>query len=288
MPVFGVPTIFEGPYKDVHDEPIVALGGCFMSNVDDVLMTFVRFSEDVTEGDAVRTKYSHLEPADDAANSFRDANDEIVPAGSTYVDVTGANFLTALAGFPSEPTHRDYAKIAIIGGDGAGQRGYITHYTNTRLNVRWYDTDDGTLKTAIGNDGNSGISSTSLFSIYAPWYVERAFSDAAAAAKGTVNGIVLARSAKKDQYGFVGVEGDFPVKVTAAVTAGNVLIPAVTAQQGEGALPDAADLVDAYATVHHAGAANALVEATVYCKKISIVREIAEGLVRGFDRPAAV
>ncbi|MCY3739898.1 MAG: hypothetical protein OXH00_02640 [Candidatus Poribacteria bacterium] len=288
MPVFGVPTIFEGPYKDVHDDPIVALGGCFMSNVDDVLMTFVRFSEDVEEGDAIRTKYDHLAPADNAANSFRDANDEIVPAGSTYVDVMDANFLTALAGIPDEPTLRDYAKIAIRSGDGAGQRGYITHYTNTRLNVRWYDTDDGTLKTAIGNDGNSGITSTSLFSIYAPWYVERAFSDAANATEGTVNGIVLARSAKANQYGFVGVEGDFPVKVNVAVDAGDILIPALTASQGEGETPAAADVIDAYATVQHAGVANTLVEATVYCRKISIVREIAESLVRGFDRPEAV
>ena len=278
MPVFGIPTIFEDDYRDVHDEPIVALGGCFVSNVDEVAISFVRFSEDVKEGDAVRTKYDHYTKTNLSPETS--GGSDYPAAGSQKISEHNAAYLTSLAGIPEEPTLRDYAKIAITGGTGAGQRGYITHYTNKVLNIRWYDTDDGTLKTALG--------ATTDYAIYAPWYVERAFSDGSNATEGTVNGIVLARSAKKDQYGFIGVEGDFPVKVTGTVDAGDILIPALTAEQGEGDVPDAADVIGAYATVHHAGAANALVEATVYCKKISIVREIAESLVRGTPRPEAV
>ncbi len=286
MPIFGVPTIFEGPYKDVHDKPIVALGGCFVSNVDDVIMSFVRFSEDVKEGDAIRTKHILGTTMPVFAAS------QIVAAGTQKIEIAAGGLKTALAGIPEEPTLRDYAKIAITGGDGAGQRGYITHYTDTVLNMRWYDKNDGTLKTAIGHQGNSGITATSTLVIWAPWYVERAFSDAANATEGTVNGIVLARSAKKDQYGFVGVEGDFPVRVNVDVDAGDILIPALTAAQGEGTVPDASDVPPPYATVHHAldvsAASDDLVEATVYCRKISIVREIAESLVRGTPRPEAV
>lgn len=277
MPVFGIPTIFEDDYRDIHDKPIVALGGCFVSNVDDIVMTHVRFSEDVTEGDAVRIKYDHYTKSNISPETS--GGSDYPAAGSQKISENDATYLTSLAGLPPEPSLRDYAKIAITGGTGAGQRGYITHYTNKVLNIRWYDTDDGTLKTALG--------ATSDYAIYAPWYVERAFSDAANATEGTVNGIVLARSAKKDQYGFVGVEGDFPVKVDVAVDAGDILIPDLTADQGEGVVPDASDVIPPYATVHHAGAAGSLVEATVYCRKISIVREIAESLIRGTPRPEA-
>lgn len=307
MPVFGLPAFLEKGYRDVFDEPKVALGGCFVSNVDDVLISYVRFAEDVKEGDLIQTKYNHFAPADDAAGSFRNANDEIIAAGTQKVEITGAAFKTSLAGFPEEPTLRDYAIIAIRAGDGAGQRGYITHYTDTVLNVRWYDTDDGTLKTAIGNSGNSGITATSLFSIYAPWYVRKAVSNATGlnganknATRGTVNGVVLARSAKKDQYGFVGVEGDFPVKVGEDVAAGDVLVPGVGTGAGIGykiTRPDAdstadGDAIPPFATVNHAldvsASSDDLVEATVYCRKLSIVREIAESLIEGTPRPEAV
>ena len=278
MPVFGLPTIFEDGYRDLHDEPKVALGGCFVSNVDDVKLSYVRFSEDVEEGDTVRTKFDHytktnLSPQTSGGSVY-------APAGTQRIKEHDATYKTSLAGIPEEPTLRDYAKIAITDGTGAGQRGYITHYTDKVLNIRWYDTDDGTLKTALDE--------TSDYAIWAPWYVERAFSDAAAATTGIVNGVVLARSAKKDQYGFIGVEGDFPVQVNVAVEAGDFLIPALTTDQGEGEKLAAADVVPPYATVHHTGAANALVEATVYCKPISIVREIAESRIAGTPRPEAV
>lgn len=277
MPVFGLPAIFEDGYRDVNDKPIVALGSCFVSNVDDVLISYVRFSEDVEEGDAVRIKYDHytktnLSPETSGGSDFP-------AAGSQKISEHDATYLTSLSGFPEEPTLRDYAMIRIIGGTGEGQEGYITHYTNKVLNIRWYDTDDGTLKTALD--------ATSDYTIWAPWYVERAYSDAINATEGTVSGIVLARTAKKDQYGFVGVEGDFRVQVYTAVDAGDILIPSPF-HRGEGERPAAADVIPPYATVHTAGAADSLVRATVYARKISIVEEIAESQIRGFPRPEAV
>ena len=282
MPVFGLPVIFEKGYRDVHEKPRVTLAGCYVSNTDDVKLSYIRFAEDMAEGDTVRIKYNHYTKTDLSPKTS--GGSDFPAAGSQVISEHDATYLASLNGsdekeLPPEPTLRDYAKIAITGGAGAGQRGYITHYTDKVLNIRWYDTEDGTLETAL--------TATSDYAIYAPWYVERAFSDAASATEGTVNGIVLARSVKKGEYGFVGVEGDFPVQVNVAVDAGDLLIPGLTANQGEGEVLTAEDTPPPYATVHHAGAADSLVEATVYCKPVSIVREVAESLIRGFDRPEA-
>lgn len=279
MPVFGLPAIFEEGEKTIHDKPQMALGACFGSNTDDTMLTYVRFAENVQEGDVMRTKLDHytksnLSPKTNGGTDFP-------AAGSQVISEHDANYLTSLAGIPPEPNKRDYAIIAITGGTGAGQRGYITHYTNKVLNIRWYDTDDGTLKTALAADSD--------YVIYAPWYFAEATANADAAARASVNGIVLARSALKDQYGLVGVEGNFPVVVGEDVVAGDVLIPGhVSATRGEAMKASAADVPRAFATAQHAGPANNLVECTVYCEKISIVREMAEGLIRGFDRPEAV
>jgi len=274
MPVFGLPSIFEDGYKTIHDDPQQALGSCYVMNTDDVKLSYVRFSEDVRVGDAVRTKYDH----------YTGDISEAVAVGTQKIE--GSSFKTNLAGIPEEPTLRDYAKISIVDGPGAGQQGYITHYTDTVLNIRWYNTDDGALKTPLTTGSD--------YAIWAPWYVERAFSDAVNATKGTVNGIVIA-GAKKDQYGLIAVEGDFPVQVNMDVNAGDLLIPGLTANQGEGDILSGADAPPPYATVNHsldlsdvASGELHLVEATVYCKPISIVREIAESLIRGTPRPEAV
>ena len=187
MPVFGLPAIFEEGEKTIHDKPQMALGACFGANVDDVLYTYVRFAENVQEGDVMRTKLDHytksgLSPKTSGGTDFP-------AAGSQIISEHDATYLTSLAGIPPEPSNRDYAIIAITGGAGAGQRGYITHYTDKVLNVRWYDTDDGTLKTALGSNSN--------YVIYAPWYFAQAAANADAAARASVNGVVLARSARK-------------------------------------------------------------------------------------------
>lgn len=283
MPIFGLPAIFEKGERDVHDEPRQALGSCYIPNTDDTTLCYVRFAEDVTEGDVIRTKYAHysktnLSPQTNGGSVY-------APAGTQIITEHDATYEASLNGssenqIPPEPTLRDYAKIAITDGTGVGQRGYITHYTNKVLNIRWYDTDDGTLKTAL--DG------TSDYEIFAPWLVEKAFADAASATEAATNGIVLARSAKAGQYGLVGVEGDFPVRVNATVDAGDVLIPAVVAQKGRAEPAVAADAPNSFATTQHAGAAGQLVECTVRCEKISIVREVAESLIAGTPRPEAV
>ena len=278
MPIFGLPAIFEKGVGDVHDEPQMALGGCYISNTDDAIYTYVRFAEDVQQGAAMQTKYNHyskqnLSPQTNGGTVY-------APAGSREITEYNATYLTSLAGFPTEPTHRDYARIRVQSGAGIGQEGYITNYTDTVLKIGWYDSDDGTLKTAL--DG------TSDYLVWAPWYMQEARSDAAAARIAAVNGVVIAESAKKDQYGFVGVEGDFPVLVNAVLTAGDPLIPDVIANKGKGTLPDAADIVNTYATVQsNTTAANTLVTATVYAQRISQVKQIAEGLVRGFPVPDA-
>lgn len=282
MPVFGLPSIFEEGYKTLHDAPQQALGSCYILNTDDVELSYVRFSEDVKEGDCVRTKFNHYTNTDMSPETS--GGSDFPAAGSQKITENDATYLTSLAGIPEEPTLRDHAKISIVGGTGAGQRGYITHYTNKVLNIRWYDTDDGTLKTALD--------ATSDYAIWAPWYVERAFSNADPATEGAVvNGIVLA-DAKKDQYGLIGVIGDFPVKVSEDVAAGDFLIPDVTANQGQGRVKLENDVMQAYATVNHAldvsAATDDLVEATVFCKRISVVRQIAESLIRGTPRPDAV
>lgn len=276
MPIFGLPSIFEDGYKTLHDAPQQALGSCYILNTDDIELSYVRFSEDVKEGDCVRTKFDHYTNTDMSPETS--GGTDFPVAGSQKISENDATYLTSLAGIPDEPTRRDYAKIAITGGTGDGQRGYITHYTNKVLNIRWYDTDDGTLETALD--------ATSDYAIWAPWYMERAFADAASATKGVVNGIVLS-DAQKDQYGLIGVVGDFPVNVDEAVTAGDFLIPDVTANQGQGVKLSAADIVPPYAVVNHTSAVDKLAEATVFCKRISVVREIAESLIRGTPRPDA-
>ncbi len=282
MPVFGLPAIFEEGEKTIHDKPQMALGSCFGSNTDDTMLTYVKFSEAVAEGDVMRMKPNHysktnLSPATAGQSDFP-------VAGSQIITENDANYLTTLGngdtGLLPEPNLRGYAKIAIIDGAGAGQRGYITHYTNKVLNIRWYDTDDGTLKTAL--DG------TSDYVVYAPWFLDKAFADNAAARAGSVNGIVLAREAEANKYGLVGVRGSFPVRVQDPVVAGDVLVPSVIATKGRAARAGADDIPSTFATCQHNGASGSLVECTVYCEQISIVREIAESLIPGTPRPEAV
>ena len=281
MPVFGLPSIFEDGEKTIHDKPQMALGACFGSNTDDTMLTYVKFSELVREGDVMRTKFNQhrgtLSPATSGGTDFP-------AAGSQIITEHDANYLTTLGngatGFIPEPNLRGYPMISITGGTGAGQRGYITHYTNKVLNIRWYDTDDGTLKTALAAD--------STYTIWAPWYLDKSLADAGAARKASANGIVLARSAEANKYGLVGVRGNFPVKVEGSVQAGDVLIPSVAANKGTGTRAAADDIPKPFATCQHDGADGTLVECTVYCEQISIVREVAEGLIRGFDRPEAV
>lgn len=284
MPIFGIPAIFERGYRDVHDEPKAALGACYVSNEDEVEISYVRFSEDVKEGDCVQIKYDHYEKANLSPQSS--GGSIYAPAGSQKITEHDATYETSLAGFPKEPTLRDYALIRVIGGTGRGQMGYITNYTNKVLNIHWYDKNDGTLKTAL--DG------TSDYTIWAPWYVKKAVSNhASTPVRGSVNGVVLARSAKKDEYGFIGVKGDFPIRLAAAGSAvdpGDYVIPTdVSADAGGARQALVGRPVRPFASVHTDGSNMdvGLIMASVFAERISIVRQVAENQIRGFDRPKA-
>ena len=282
MPIFGLPAIFEEGYKTLHDDPKQALGSCYVSNSDDTALVYVRFAENATEGDSVQLKSTlyaktNLSPQESGGSGY-------APAGSQKITEHDAAYLTSLDGLPPEPTLRDYAYIHITSGTGVGQEGYITNYTDKVLNIRWYDTDDGTLKTALD--------ATSDYIVWAPWFMAKANANDANALRAPVNGVVLTESAKKHQYGLIGVTGDFRVKVNEAVLAGDVLIPVVTpGNAGENHKATAADVPNGFATVqahaNPAASATVLVRSTVYAEKISIVEEIAEGLIRSFSRPEA-
>ena len=83
------------------------------------------------------------------------------------------------------------------------------------------------------------------------------------------------------------VEGDIPVKLNAAGDTGDVLIPALAANRGEGATPDAADIIPTYGVLQSGGPAQSLVDATVFCKRVSPVEQLPEFSHRAFERPAA-
>lgn len=287
--ITALPKTFEDGLRSIHTEPEMPLGEVFHSTDEMIYTSYVRFAEAVDVGDAVRTKYglytkNNLSPQASGGSVY-------APVGSELITEHDATYLTSLAdslttnpAMPPNPEYRDYGEIAIVGGTGAGQHGVVHEYTNKVLNIRWYSNDsakntlgkytDGTLTTALD--------ATSDYVITAPWYVEKV--DAAAGA-GTVNGVVLAR-AKKGEYGLIIYCGTNFIKVQEAVTAGQTIYPHVgSSDDGEGDQPAAVPLFDSYATVLHAGAANALVRAQIRCQPVSIVPNLPQMQDRGFDRP---
>ena len=278
MPIFGLPAIFEKGFRDLHDEPQAVLGQCYMSNRDDLLLCYVRFAEDVDEGECLRSKlalYSknNISPKTDGGTDFP-------AAGSTTIQEHDANYETALAGIPKDSPLRAFGKISIVGGAGAGQRGYITHYTNKVLNVRWYSpSTDSALAVALASNSD--------YVIWAPWYMEKAATNALAATSGIANAVAVT-DAKKDKYGFVGVDGDLPVRIgSISVSPNSLLIPGTGSDRGRGVIADAADVPPAFAIANSSGPIDGLVDATVFCKRISAIEQLPEFAHRAFDRPEA-
>ena len=134
--IFGLPAIFEKGFRDLHDEPQATLGECYMSNTDGRVMTYIRYAEDVEEGDAMKVKAAVLLKSNMSPKTS--GGSDYPAAGSITIQEHDAAYLTSLAGVPPESPRRAFAKIAIHSGTGAGQRGYITHYTDKVLNIRWY------------------------------------------------------------------------------------------------------------------------------------------------------
>ena len=278
--ITALPGTFEEGIRSIHDAPEMALGEYYHSNDLNIHTSYVRFSEAVKVGDAVRTKYglyskTDLSPTVSGGSAY-------AAAGSMQITEHDATYLTSLAGVPPNPDYRDFAEIAIVGGTGAGQHGILQDYSNKILNILWYCDDSNTKGKYTTGQLTTALDGTSDYVITAPWYVEKVN---AAAGVGTVNGVVLA-DAKKDQYGLILWCGEDFIHVQEAVTAGQTMYPYVgSADDGEAEQPTSVPLFPAFATVLHAGAADALVRAQIYAKPISIVPELPRQQVRGFERP---
>lgn len=278
--ITALPGTFEEGIRSIHDEPEMALGEYFHSNDLNIHTTYVRFSEAVKVGDAVRTKlglYSktNMSPTVSGGSAY-------AAAGSMQITEHDATYLSSLAGVPPKPDYRDFAEIAIVGGTGAGQHGVIQDYSNKILNILWYSDDSNTKGVYTTGQLTTALDGTTDYVITAPWYVEKAL---ATAGQGLVNGVALA-NAKKDQYGLIIWCGMDFVKVGSAVDAGDALVISTTStDEGEGVDPSAATIYPPYATAVHAGANNSLVRSTIHCTPISIVPELPRQQVRGFERP---
>lgn len=282
--ITALPKTFEEGIRSIHDDPQMALGEYYHSNDLAIHTSYVRFAEDVNVGDAVRTKFglyskTNISTETNGGSTYpAKGSMQITEHDATY-ETSLADGLTLKPALPRKPDYRDYAKIAIVGGTGAGQHGILQDYTNKILNILWYDTDGlyktGRLTTALG--------SSTDYVIWAPWYVEQCDGP------GITNGVSLVK-AKKGQYGLIIWCGDELVKVTDAVTAGTTLyVDPADDDAGQAGIPPATVAgvrPGAFATAHHAGAADSLVQATIYAKPISIVPELPRGQVRGFARPA--
>lgn len=274
--IFALDQTSEKGYREIHDEPAHRLGEWWLSKRMNKCLYYVKFAEDLREGDAVRTKYIVYAKANMSPRTL--AGSDYPAAGTSVIYEHDANYLTQLAGIPPNPTTHDYAMIAITSGAGVGQRGYIESYSDKQLNIRWYE-KGGVLRSPLG--------SSTDYVIYAPWYVEK--GDARTGGGPTLNGIVVSTDdeAKKDKYGWIVNHGRAPVRVSVAVTAGQQLyIGNTTATEGEGEPIAATDVGDAFATAEHATDADTLVECQVYCKPLSIIDNIPDEFISAHP-PAA-
>lgn len=288
--IFALEGQFEDGIHTVHDEPEMALGEHYHSAdlVSD--FSYVRFAEAVEIGDVVRTKYD----LHSVTKTGADGTDiTYAAAGSMQIVDTDGDFLDELSGIPKEPSYRDYGIIAVTAAlEGKDQQGVITTYTDTKLNITWFEDGmfkDGTLKTALKYDDTG----TLTYVVYAPWYVEKVDGP------GVVNGVSAVKAAK-DEYGLIRWCGNGPVKVEGAVARGDTLYP-VSGGKGstvpdfdaatDGGPTDAEltalknQLRNTFATVEHAGADEQLVQAQIYAKRIGIVPEPPQHINRSFKRP---
>lgn len=278
--ITALPKTFEEGIRSIHDEPQMALGEYYHSNDLNIHTTYVRFSEAVKLGDAVRTKRTlffknNMSPQVSGGSAY-------AAAGSMQITEYDATYLTSLAGVPPQPDYRDFAEIAIPSGAGAGQHGVIQDYNNKTLNILWYSDASDTKGAYTTGQLTTALDGTTDYQIIAPWYVEKA---EAFPGQGMVNGIALT-NAKKDQYGLIIWCGLGFVKVADAVSEGDALVSTQTASdEGGGIDPGAATIYPPYATALHSGAADSLVRSVIHCTPISIVPELPRQQVRGFERP---
>ena len=157
--IFGLPKSFpeekDGGFWGPHDEPQMSVGECYMGADTNCLCVYVRFSEDVSKGEAVATKFpsstaeefGNTENLQAAAAAGSTVLQVLDPAGTTKLETM------ILKGVPKQPKDRDNALVYVSGGTGAKQSGILVGYDDTKMYVNW-DTNDGGLKTALATSSD--------------------------------------------------------------------------------------------------------------------------------------
>jgi hypothetical protein len=277
----SLPKEFGKGVRDVHNEPFMNVGECYMRHRTDNLYRYVRFTEDVAEGHAMA---SHLELYEKTNLSPQvDGGSVYAPAGTRKITEHDATYLDSLDGLPAgEVPFFAHGVIVITGGAGIGQSGVIQSYSDKTMNIDWYE-EGQALKTAL--------TGTSDYVVYAPWLVRRTHQDYG----GSVNGVVVAETAKKGEYGFLLERGRGRVYIENAVERGDSLTVS-TAVTEEGPTEDtgeaeeiaAGDVQDAFATVETPAADDSLAWCQVYCKPMSVVELPPEALISAFPAAEAI
>ena len=260
------------------DTPQMAMGECYENKRDAILANYIRFAEDVDQGDAL----TFHEPYALAAGSM-DGN---APAGSNEIDLaadlasstimTNGLWLT-LSDYDTDTDLREtrgYGSIRAI--DTAPtpdvvRRGTVINYTKRKLYVIWH-TDDGNLDVALAD-------ATTSFSITLPWLFEKV-----SAATQTVFAYAQ-QAAKQKDFGLVQNNGRGVVKVASAVAARDVLYPTATAGQLDDELPATIHGPASATAVHAATVAGEVIEALIHAPPISKEPFYPEAFLRGQRRP---
>lgn len=217
MAIFALPHSYGEERKDrtwsVFDKPQMEMGECFRVERDQMDAQYVRFAEDVDQGDALTVKT-------DLLSITAGASDGNIVAGTNKITFAAASTLATMIsnGLWTNDSDlkemRGYALLRAI--DTAPtpdvvRRGIVTDFTATSFDVIW-DTDDGRLDVALAD-------ATTSFTLTAPWLVEKA---------GATDVVVAyaQRASKSKEYALVLVDGVGYNKANAAVAAGAPLYPA--------------------------------------------------------------
>lgn len=160
--IFSLPRGTDDGVYSINDEPYAALGECYSEHETDSIWVYLKASVALAKGEAVKGKIITLSAALAAA----------VAAGTHKLNHAAATFNTTLSGVPADGAKNyENAEIHIGAGTGAGQNGTIISYTNTELTIYW-DSDDGTLKTALV--GGAGDATDSKYQLNIPWLAVKA------------------------------------------------------------------------------------------------------------------
>ena len=268
--IFALDQTSEKGFREIHDEPAHRLMEEWYSTRMNKMLYYVKFAENVVEGQAVRTRFTVY--AKSNISPMTAGGSDYPAAGSSDIIENDANYLSSLAGLNPQPTMHDYPIIAITSGAGEGQQGYIESYSNKKLLVKWYE-EGGNLRTALG--------ATTDYVIYAPWYVELA-DTAAQSGGGGVNGVAVT-NANAGQYGWIINRGRGRVllgaDLTTAVSIGIQVKPGTGGAAGRAIPIAAADTFNAFATIEHLGATGNLVQASIHCSPLSIIDDVPEEFI---------